>query len=940
MMDQPDAAGEAPPDLTECDREPIHIPGHIQPHGVLIATFPNSRRISHLSANFDVSCGLSGPALLGADIDRVFGPALAATIKDLAGPETLAPFNVLNLTLPIPIHPRRKVVLHNCTGRTIVELEDAPLVTESGVSVSRAQGIITGLRRTETMAQLCHAAAREIRQLTGYDRVMIYRFGEHGDGSVVAEDKQPGLEPFLNLHYPGSDIPLQARRLYVQQRVRSIPDVDYRPAPLLSAAEAAEGAALDMTYCSLRGVSPVHLEYLRNMGVKATLTVSLLQDTTLWGMVACHHMVPMAASADMRALCDVIGQLMSVLLQKVSDAEELAGGLRRYHIIAGIANGIEEAKSVAEGLLRQGDFLLDLMGADGALIRCGGSTSLIGECPPVAAASAIVAAMCHQHGEAITGISDAGCAGGPAAACAAAASGILLMPITHHPGDAVAWFRSEMLHKVRWAGDPNKSVVRDPDTARLSPRKSFAAWSQLVSGHSAPWTATDLQAAHELRRALTVALLRQTEAQLAQLSAFDPLTGLGNRRTFESHLERWRIQAEHDSAALLFVDIDRFKAINEALGHETGDDMLMQVAARLRHLAPAGSVACRLGSDEFVLFWPGVHAKEAETLGQVLVQELARPFMLRGSRHYSGASIGISCGRIGSSDLLLREADAAMYAAKREGGGRAVLYRPSQHAAVLTNIQTEQDLFRAIENNELEVHYQPVATVPARVVSGFEALLRWHHPDRGWIPPAEFIPRAEESGLIKRIGAWVLTMAVRQVAAWRMLRGCLTVAVNVSVQQLTETSLSTFLADLLAVEHVPAAAICIEVTESALMQEAAVRELQLIHAMGVAVAVDDFGTGYSSLSYLASLPVDTVKIDRSFVSPLGSSPKADRLFGAIVELAHTIDLKVVAEGCETKEQWGVIAAARCEAVQGWIVAPALDHAAATAFLIDGLPTAA
>jgi EAL domain-containing protein (putative c-di-GMP-specific phosphodiesterase class I) len=254
---------------------------------------------------------------------------------------------------------------------------------------------------------------------------------------------------------------------------------------------------------------------------------------------------------------------------------------------------------------------------------------------------------------------------------------------------------------------------------------------------------------------------------------------------------------------------------------------------------------------------------------------------------------------------------------------------------VIKNIQTEQDLFRAIENNELEVHYQPVATVATRVASGFEALLRWRHPERGWISPAEFIPRAEETGLIKRIGAWVLTNAVRQIAEWRGLREGLTVAVNVSAQQLTEGSLSGFLARVLASEHVPPAAICIEVTEGALMQEAAVRELQLVRALGVAVAVDDFGTGYSSLSYLASLPVNTVKIDRSFVSPLGSSPRADRLFRAIVELAHTIDLKVVAEGCETEEQWRVIAAARCESVQGWLVAPALDPAAARAFLVDG-----
>jgi diguanylate cyclase (GGDEF)-like protein len=608
--------------------------------------------------------------------------------------------------------------------------------------------------------------------------------------------------------------------------------------------------------------------------------------------------------------------------------------------VAALREDIEAAPSVGEGLIRHSATLMALVDAGGLMIRCGGKTALCGTTPPDDMVTALVAAIRARHGESITHVDDVCPPDGAGSGFAESASGILMMPITNDPGDAIVWFRPEVVKTVQWAGDPNKTMTIEQAGQRISPRKSFAVWQEQRRGRSEPWTETDLLAVHELRRAIMAALLRQAEAKLAQLSAYDALTGLANRRTLETHIAGWRRQFPDGPVALMFLDLDRFKTVNDSLGHAAGDDILIETATRLRNLAPPGSVPGRLGGDEFVLFWPCASETEAMRLASLAVQDLARPMVLLGRPHYTTASVGVAFSATADANDMLRDADAAMYAAKRQGGARAVAFEPSLHAQVLSTMQLEQDLFAALQNGELAIHYQPVVGTPDGALYGFEALLRWHHPLRGWVAPSHFIPVAEDAGLIKDIGAWVMSGAIRQLAEWQRHLPDLRMSVNVSPRQLADDSLVTLLDRLLESEQVPPVSVGIEVTEGALMLEGAVRLLHEFRALGVRVAIDDFGTGYSSLSYLNKLPMDYVKIDRSFVTPLGSGEKAGRFLQAIVDLAHTLDLRCIAEGCETEVQWDAIAASGCDMVQGWLIAPALDAEAASAFVLapgDGLP---
>jgi diguanylate cyclase (GGDEF)-like protein/PAS domain S-box-containing protein len=420
---------------------------------------------------------------------------------------------------------------------------------------------------------------------------------------------------------------------------------------------------------------------------------------------------------------------------------------------------------------------------------------------------------------------------------------------------------------------------------------------------------------------------RLAEQQVLKLARYDGLTGLPNRNMFIDELERTLARARRhgERFALFFIDLDRFKNINDSLGHGAGDQLLKVMATRLRELLRESDLVARLGGDEFVVLLDG--AVEAAALGQVARKALAaigEPVAIDARSYQVTGSIGISLYPDDGDDAatLLKNADAAMYLAKDRGKNNYQFYTAQLAAQSAQQFALEADLRAGLPRDELQLHYQPKVRLGDGRLVGMEALLRWMHPQRGLLAPGAFVTLAEDSGLILPIGQWVLRAACRQVRAWRDVGLPVPrIAINLSARQFADDTLVDEVRDALAAQGLEPAALEVEITESVLMADpqAANRTLQGLHALGVHIAIDDFGTGYSSLAYLKRFPAQTVKIDRSFVKGLPLDHDDAAITQAVIAMAHSLGLDVVAEGVETQAQLDFLRQLGCDQAQGYLI---------------------
>ncbi len=437
---------------------------------------------------------------------------------------------------------------------------------------------------------------------------------------------------------------------------------------------------------------------------------------------------------------------------------------------------------------------------------------------------------------------------------------------------------------------------------------------------------------------------RTNENQLLR----DPLTALPSRVLFLSRLDAAleRMQRRRgQQVAVLFLDLDRFKVINDSLGHSAGDELIVAVADRLRHALRRHETIARFGGDEFAILCEDVDdEQDAIAIAERLLKSFSLPFALAHGEAVSAASIGIAVAADPAQDGedLVRDADAAMYRAKQSGGGRCMLFDEVTRQRALDRLHTENALRGAIERGELRVYFQPEVSIKTSAIVGLEALVRWEHPERGLVLPGEFIPLAEETGLIIPIGRWVLLESCRHAKRWQDQRAVgdpLGVKVNVSARQLMQSGFPGTVAEVLEATGMDPTLLCLEVTESVLLEdpESTSETLKALKALGVTVAVDDFGTGYSSLEYLRRFPVDCVKIDRSFVRGLPNSSDDVAIVNAVIELGHALNLSVTAEGVETDEQLDKLQLAGCDTAQGFLFSRPVEPAVIDTLLGPPVP---
>ncbi len=445
---------------------------------------------------------------------------------------------------------------------------------------------------------------------------------------------------------------------------------------------------------------------------------------------------------------------------------------------------------------------------------------------------------------------------------------------------------------------------------------------------------------------------KQAEAQLERQAFFDALTGLPNRALFVNRLQHLFHRARRTPEGLLFsvlyFDLDRFKSVNDGLGHGAGDELLVGIARRLeQHMRPSDTLA-RLGGDEFTVLLEDISSEaDATRVADRIQQELVKPFVLSGQEVFSSVSIGIALSSSGydKPEDMLRDADTAMYRAKAAGRSQHRIFDADMHERAMALLRLETDLRRALDRGELLAYYQPIIDLGSRRLLGFEALARWRHPERGLVPPDVFIPVAEETGLVGVIGEWMLKEACQQMKAWQdryPRTPPLGVSVNVSTRQLAHAGVAEQVGRILGETGLAPGSLTLELTETALMQnlKAGAGVIQKLHEMAVHLHIDDFGIGYSSLAYLENFPVETIKVDRSFVSRMDGGPRQTSIVRAIVSLARNLGLDVIAKGVETDMQAETLLTLRCGTAQGFLFSRPLPPAEAEQLIVHGLPVPA
>jgi light-regulated signal transduction histidine kinase (bacteriophytochrome) len=498
-------------DLTTCDREPIHIPGSIQPHGVLLVVDRRALAIEQVAGDTRL--------LLGIEPQRVLAQSLASLL-DTDGAEFVSaqldvPARFVAPITRLAVRSRSgslplDLTLHALDRTALLELEPARrTLTSAGDPIAQLKTLLAAVQVTASVDASCAAAATALRTATGFDRAMVYRFLPDQSGVIVAEDARAGLESFLGLHYPASDIPQQARELYRRNWLRTIPDIDYVAAPLLPPVNPRTQQPIDMSHCALRSVSPIHTEYLRNMGVSASLSASIVCQDRLWGMLVMHHYSPRHVSADLRIACETFAQMFSLHVEAKMQAETSVLRLEYRRAREDLLGSLTDARDI--GAVIAGWDLRHYLGAAGAVVYLEGRQHRIGQAPAVAEIDALVAWL-NGINRPLFATAHLAAQYAPAAAFPGLASGLVAVGLSREPRDYVLWFRPEIGRTVRWAGDPSTSVKVGPLGARLTPRGSFAEWLEETKMQSAPWSEVDLEAAEALRVVLLECVLRSVDA--------------------------------------------------------------------------------------------------------------------------------------------------------------------------------------------------------------------------------------------------------------------------------------------------------------------------------------------------------------------------------------------------------------------------------------------
>ena len=836
--------------------------------------------------------------------------------------------------------------------------------------------ITNRIRQSLELPEILNAAVEEIRLFLKVDRVKIYRFDADGSGEVIAESlEENSLPSLLNLKFPATDIPDRDRQLFIKARQRVIVDVaaGRRITTRLDCQQT--GEELPREDIRHAPVDPCHVKYLTAMGVQASLVTPILHGKHLWGLLAVHHRTPRPYSERELQIIQLIVDQVSIAISQ-SDLLTRAREQARYEAIVNQVSQLLHCplsvNEIRQRVLEQ---------AVAALNGSGGRLYVIAEPTGISAQLYTTGIqpnqsfleeiprwknLIHGIGKPNDGPSEmdtpeqlsrysqnfldqhslswnlgeqthriltlADLQADPHLAPMARAfektpiRSIVLIPLQFHASQVgcLTLFRNGYNSEVYWAGRHSR------DERNKMPRASFEAWREQKLDQAPSWSLQELKLAKAIGLHLYMAIAqKRVESIMRYQASHDSLTRLPNRLLFDEQLALALANSKQHAEILgvAFLDLDRFKVVNDTLGHATGDRLLQQVATRLKQCLRNCDTIARWGGDEFTLLFPRLASTEEITkIARKILDKLSIPFTIDNRELYVTASIGIALFPYDGEDAqtLLKHADAAMYRAKHQGRNTYQLFAAEMHHKAVNQLTLEGDLRRALVREEFVLYYQPQVEIATGRIVGLEALIRWQHPQLGFVPPDQFIPLAEDIGLIAPIGQWVLQTACIQHQTWQH-EGLppLRVAVNISPRQFHQSHLSKIILQTLEATEVDPQYLELEITESAAMEdvEFTIEILQELREMGLHITIDDFGTGYSSLNVIKHFPLNTLKIDRSFVKDIVDNSNDAAIARTIVALSQGLKLQVVAEGIETVQQLSFLRSIGCDLAQGYYFCP-------------------
>jgi two-component system, chemotaxis family, sensor kinase Cph1 len=587
-------------DLTNCDREPIHIPGLVQPHGVLLVLRHPTLEIVHVSSNTQVIIGRQPEDLLGKPLSDLLDAKQVKLIQECLDEdfESINPLDLSIRRLNESIH--FDGIVHRLATGIVLELE--PRETEGKADFfdfyKQVKGTITRIQKAPTLLDMSEIVVKEVRRLTGFDRVMVYRFAPDGSGRVIAEDTNQEI-PYLGLHYPASDIPKQARQLYLRNWLRLIPTTRYQPVPIISVARPFSNQPLDLSLSVLRSVSPIHLEYLQNMGVAASMSISLMHEQKLWGLIACHHLSPKHIPYNTRTVCEFIGQVTSVELANKTAAEDIDYKMQLKSLQTQFVEALSQAEYLLDGMVQLKSQLLNLVNATGAVICSADEYLHVGKTPPESDVHALLDWIKPHLHHSLFETQSLSEQYPEAQSFKAIASGVLALEISKVHRDYILWFRPEVMQTVNWGGNPNKPVELVADgSLRMSPRQSFDRWQETVQGCALPWKPCEIEAVAELRSLIVGIVLRQADELASKNSELQRSNeDLDSFAYIASHDLKEPLRGIHNYANFLMEDYA------EVLNDDGIEKLqtLVRLTQRMEDLINSLLYFSRLGSTELML---------------------------------------------------------------------------------------------------------------------------------------------------------------------------------------------------------------------------------------------------------------------------------------------------------------------------------------------------